>query len=444
MLHFFVASKDAAMTMNRFSSTTPKSRYLPLVAAVLTLALSACGDKQQAASGAPPAPEVGVATVELGTVGLGTELPGRLEASRVAEVRARAAGILLKRHFREGSEVKAGQTLFTIDSAPYRASLASAQANLAQASALLQRYKPLLESGAISKQEFDNAQAAEKVARAQVQAASINVGYTTVTAPISGRIGRELATEGALVGQGQATHLATIQQTNPLYVNLTQSANEVMQLRQALQAGKLKSAGDGDGVRVQVVLENGQVYEHSGRLLFTDLTVDAGTGQVSLRAELPNPDYLLLPGMYVRVRLEQAQVENAVLVPQQAVTRSAHGDTVMVVAADGTFAPRPVKISQSQGNSWVVVDGLKNGEQVMVDGFMKLRPGMTKVKAVPFQAAGAASAAVGSASAASSAASSAAESASGAASAAGAGGAASAAASAAASTAAAASAPASK
>ena len=440
MLHFFVASKDAAMTMNRFSSTTPKSRYLPLVAAVLTLALSACGDKQQAASGAPPAPEVGVATVELGTVGLGTELPGRLEASRVAEVRARAAGILLKRHFREGSEVKAGQTLFTIDSAPYRASLASAQANLAQASALLQRYKPLLESGAISKQEFDNAQAAEKVARAQVQAASINVGYTTVTAPISGRIGRELATEGALVGQGQATHLATIQQTNPLYVNLTQSANEVMQLRQALQAGKLKSAGDGDGVRVQVVLENGQVYEHSGRLLFTDLTVDAGTGQVSLRAELPNPDYLLLPGKYVRVRLEQAQVENAVLVPQQAVTRSAHGDTVMVVAADGTFAPRPVKISQSQGNSWVVVDGLKNGEQVMVDGFMKLHPGMTKVKAVPFQAAGAASAAVGSASAASSAA----ESASGAASAAGAGGAASAAASAAASTAAAASAPASK
>ena len=440
MLHFFVASKDAAMTMNCFSSTTPKSRYLPLVAAVLTLALSACGDKQQAASGAPPAPEVGVATVELGTVGLGTELPGRLEASRVAEVRARAAGILLKRQFREGSEVKAGQTLFTIDSAPYRASLASAQANLAQASALLQRYKPLLESGAISKQEFDNAQAAEKVARAQVQAASINVGYTTVTAPISGRIGRELATEGALVGQGQATHLATIQQTNPLYVNLTQSANEVMQLRQALQAGKLKSAGDGDGVRVQVVLETGQVYEHSGRLLFTDLTVDAGTGQVSLRAELPNPDYLLLPGMYVRVRLEQAQVENAVLVPQQAVTRSAHGDTVMVVAADGTFAPRPVKISQSQGNSWVVVDGLKNGEQVMVDGFMKLRPGMTKVKAVPFQAAGAASAAVGSASAASSAA----ESASGAASAAGAGGAASAAASAAASTAAAASAPASK
>ena len=163
MLHFFVASKDAAMTMNRFSSTTPKSRYLPLVAAVLTLALSACGDKQQAASGAPPAPEVGVATVELGTVGLGTELPGRLEASRVAEVRARAAGILLKRHFREGSEVKAGQTLFTIDSAPYRASLASAQANLAQASALLQRYKPLLESGAISKQEFDNAQAAERL-----------------------------------------------------------------------------------------------------------------------------------------------------------------------------------------------------------------------------------------------------------------------------------------
>ena len=386
------------MTMNRFSLSPTKRRSAPLLAAVLTLALSACGDKQpQGAAGAPPAPEVGVATVDLGTVGLGTELPGRLEASRVAEVRARAAGILLKRHFREGSEVKAGQTLFTIDPAPYRTTLASAQANLAQASGLLQRYKPLLESGAISKQEYDNALAAEKVARAQVEAASINLGYTTVTAPISGRIGRELATEGALVGQGQATHLATIQQTHPLYVNLTQSANEVMQLQQAIKAGTLKSAGDGDGVRVEVVLENGQVYEHSGRLLFTDLTVDPGTGQVSLRAELPNPDHLLLPGMYVRVRLEQAQVENAVLVPQQAVTRGAHGDTVMVVAADGTFAPRMVKISQAQGNNWVVVDGLKNGEQVMVDGFMKLRPGMTKVKAVPFKAAGAAAGAASSA-----------------------------------------------
>ncbi len=321
-------------------------------------------------------------TVEPGTVSLGTGLPGRLEASRVAEVRARAAGILLKRHFREGSEVKAGQTLFTIDPAPYQATLSSAQANLAQASALLQRYKPLLESNAISKQEYDNAVAAEKMARAQVTTASINLGYTNVTAPISGRIGRELATEGALVGQGQATHLATIQQTNPLYVNLTQSANEVVQLQQALQTGKLKNAGDEGGVRVDVMLDNGQVYEHSGRLLFTDLSVDPGTGQVSLRAELPNPDHLLLPGMYVRVQLEQAQVENAVLVPQQAVTRSANGDTVMVVAADGTFAPRPIKISQSQGHDWVVVDGLKSGERVMVDGFTRLRPGMTKVKAV--------------------------------------------------------------
>ena len=378
---FFVASKDAAMTMTRLSSSTIKSRHAPLFAAVLTLALSACGDKH-APAGAPPIPEVGVMTVEPGTVSLGTGLPGRLEASRVAEVRARAAGILLKRHFREGSEVKAGQTLFTIDAGPYRAAYNSARANEAQASALARRYRPLVAANAISKQEYDAAEAAATAARAQLETARINLGYTQVTAPISGRIGRELVTEGALVGQGQFTHLATIQQTDPMYINLTQSADDVMRLRQALQAGQMSRAAGEEAARVEIVLENGQLYEHAGRLLFTDLTVDPATGQVSLRAEVSNPQGLLLPGMYVRVRIQQAQVENAVLVPQQAVTRSANGDTVMVVAADGTFAPRPIKISQSQGHDWVVVDGLKSGERVMVDGFTRLRPGMTKVKAV--------------------------------------------------------------
>ena len=318
-------------------------------------------------------------TVQPGVVPLTTELPGRLEASRVAEVRARAAGILLKRHFQEGSEVKAGQRLFTIDSAPYRTTYASAQAKYAQASALAKRYRPLVEANAVSKQEYDAAEAAATAARAQLDAARIALGYTHVTAPISGRIGREMVTEGALVGQGQPTHLATIQQTDPMYINLTQSAGDVMQLRQALQAGKMSAAAGGEAARVEIILENGQPYEHAGRLLFTDLTVDPATGQVSLRAEVPNPQRLLLPGMYVRVRIQQAQVENAILLPQQAVTRGSQGDTVLVVAPDNSLAPRQIKISQAQDNNWVVVDGLKAGEKVIVDGFTKLRAGMKQV-----------------------------------------------------------------
>ena len=360
-----------------------RASALTALLAVATV-LTACGDKKQAAAtGAPPAPEVGVMTVQPGVVPLTTELPGRLEASKVAEVRARAAGILLKRHFREGSEVKAGQTLFTIDAGPYRAAYNSARANEAQASALARRYRPLVAANAISKQEYDAAEAAATAARAQLETARINLGYTQVTAPISGRIGRELATEGALVGQGEPTHLATIQQTDPMYINLTQSAGDVMRLRQALQAGQMMRAAGEEAARVEIILENGQPYEHAGRLLFTDLTVDPATGQVSLRAEVPNPQRLLLPGMYVRVRIQQAQVENAVLLPQQAVTRGSQGDTVLVVAPDNSFAPRQVTIGQAQDNNWVVLDGLKPGERVIVDGFAKLRAGMKQVASVP-------------------------------------------------------------
>ena len=355
----------------------------------LTAALAACGgDKKQAAAGAGagggmPPPEVGVVTVQPGAVPLTTDLPGRLEASRLSQIRARAAGILLKRHFEEGSDVKAGQLLFTIDSAPYRATLSSAQANLAQASALARRYRPLVEANAVSKQEYDAAVAAEKAARAQVETARINLGYANVTAPISGRIGRALVTEGALVGQGDVTHLATIQQINPLYINLSQSANEVLQMRQALRAGQLVTAEGAEAAKVDVILESGETYAHSGRLLFTDLTVDPGTGQVSLRAEVPNPDKLLLPGMFVRVRLHQAQADNAILLPQQAVTRSTQGDVALVVGADGSFQPRPIKIGQAQGNNWVVLEGLQAGEKVIVEGFTRLRPGVTKVTPVP-------------------------------------------------------------
>ena len=385
-----------------------------VLAAVLALFLAGCGKgaAPAAAAGAgaaPPPPQVGVVTVTPGDVGLLTELPGRLEASRVAQVRARAAGILQKRLFREGSDVKAGQPLFTIDSAPYAAAAASAragqaraEANLAQATALAERYKPLVEANAISKQEYANAVAAQKqaaadvaVGKANVQTANITLGYASVTAPISGRIGRSLVTEGALVGQGDATQLAVIQQINPMYVNFTQSASDALKLRSAMASGQFKRASGADAASVRIVLEDGTEYAQPGKLLFSDLTVDATTGQITLRAEVPNPGGLLLPGLYVRVRLEQAQAANAITLPQQAVTRTAQGDTVMVVGSDGKVTPRPIKIGSAKGTQWVVLEGLKAGEQVMVDGFQKLQmmPPGTPVKAVPWQPAGAPAAA---------------------------------------------------
>jgi len=245
-----------------------------------------------------------------------------------------------------------------------------------------------VEANAISKQDYDTAIANEKAAQAQVAAgkaavtnANVNLGYASVTAPISGRIGRALVTEGALVGQGDATQLATIQQINPLYVNLTQSASEIMRLREALTSGKLAKVGD-NGIKVHVYLDDGKEYPQPGKLLFTDLSVDPTTGQVSVRAELPNPSGLLLPGTYVRVRLEQAQVDNAALIPQQAVTRNEKGNFVMVVADDGSVAPRPVQIGQSKGTDWIVTSGLKTGEKVMVDGLIKVGMGAKKVKPV--------------------------------------------------------------
>lgn len=375
--------------------------------AVLPLLMVGCGKSSSSppSGTAPPPAQVGVVTVTQGDVGLVTELPGRLEASRVAQVRARVAGILQKRLFREGSDVKVGQALFTIDSAPYAAAVASAragqvraEANVAQATALVDRYKPLVEANAISKQEYANAVAAQKqaqadvaVGKANVLTASINLGYAAVSAPISGRIGRALVTEGALVGQGEATPLAVIQQINPLYVNFTQSASEAMKLRAAMENGQLRRASGADAASVRLVLEDGTEYASPGRLLFSDLTVDATTGQVTLRAEVPNPGGQLLPGLYVRVRLEQAQATNAITLPQQAVTRNALGDTVMVVAPDGKVSPRSIKIGSAKGTQWVVLDGLKTGEQVMVDGFQKLQGG-APVKAVPWQPVGVASA----------------------------------------------------
>lgn len=401
---------DAFGTLHTRVCTRMRAQGLPIASMALigSLLLTACGKNGEQAPSADaskrPPVEVGVITATLGDVGLVTELPGRIEASRVAQVRARAAGILQQRVFKEGSEVKAGQTLFIIDPAPYtaaaesaRAGLAKANANLTQASAQLERYRPLVSANAISQQDFFNTEAAYKQAQADVagataavRVANINLSYAQVTSPISGRIGRALVTEGALVGQGEATPLAVVQQINPVYVNFTQSANDVFQLRRAMASGQLKRSGNTEAASIKLLLSDGSEYSEAGKLLFTDLTVDPTTGQVTLRAEIPNPKGELLPGLYVRVRIEQAQANDAITIPQQAVTRTQQGDTVTVVSDEGKLAPRAIKISAAQNNRWVVIDGLKAGEKVMVDGFQKLQmlPPGTPVKPVPWQAPG--------------------------------------------------------
>ena len=354
---------------------------------MFTLLLTGCGEQPKA--GQRPPAEVSIITVAPERLALSNELPGRLEAIRVAQVRARVPGIVLKRTFTEGGEVKAGQMLFRIDPAPYqaalnsaKASLSKAEANLTQSTLKLHRYEPLVKINAISKQEYDDVTSAQKQAAADVAAAKaavatagLNLGYASVTAPISGRIGRALVTEGALVGQGEVTHLALIQQLDSLYVNLTQSSLEVMQLRKALQDGQLQGVSK-DEARVSLVLEDGSIYPHDGKLLFSDITVDESTGSVTLRAVFPNPERLLLPGTFVRARLQQAVNESALSVPQQAVVRTAEGASVMVVGAEDKVEIRLIKTSASQGDKWIVNEGLKEGDRVIVEGLQKVRPGM--------------------------------------------------------------------
>ena len=379
-----------------------------LASTVSAAMLAGCGQSAAppaaGAGAAPPPVEVGVVIVTQGSVGLMTELPGRTEASRVAQVRARVAGILQRQLFREGSEVKADQALFEIDATPYRASLASAQASLARAEANLmqaqaqaERYKPLLDANAISQQDYVNAVAAHKqaqadvaIGKAAVQTAQINVSYAAVNSPIAGRIGRALVTEGALVGQGEATPLALVQQIDPMFVNITQPVADVLRLRAAIAAGKLKNAGDKATAAVRIVLDDGSLYALPAKLLFSDLTVDPSSGQITLRAEVPNPNGVLLPGMYVRARLEQAAFNAAMLLPQQAVQRSAQGDSVKVVAADGSVSTRTVKIGSAKDEQWVVLEGLQPGEQVVADGFQKLQGKAPRAKPVPWSPPGAA------------------------------------------------------
>jgi membrane fusion protein, multidrug efflux system len=358
-------------------------------ASLALLMLAGCGHKasQQGGplqQGGPP-PEVGVVTLEPKTVPLTNDLPGRIEPVRVAQVRARVDGIVLHREFRQGADVKAGQVLYQIDPAPYKATLDSANANLMQAQQLLQRYKPLVGINAVSKQNYDNAVAAAAQAKAAQEIAAINLGYCTVTAPISGRIGLALVTEGALVSQATATEMAVIQQMDPIYFDFTESSTEFLKLRQEMAAGQLKSLEPGTA-KVTLTLPDGTTYPHSGKLLFSDVTVDPTSGMITLRAEFPNPDELLLPGMFAMGRLEQAVAPQTLLVPQPAVVIGPNGAaSVMLVTATNTVVPQPIQIGSAVGSDWVVKSGLKAGDRVIVDGLQKVRPGIT-VKPVPAKA----------------------------------------------------------
>ncbi|ONU27723.1 efflux RND transporter periplasmic adaptor subunit, partial [Burkholderia cenocepacia] len=358
----------------------------------------------------PQTPEVGVVTVQPQSVPVFTDLPGRTSAFLVAQVRARVDGIVLRREFTEGTDVKAGQRLYKIDPAPYiaalnsaKATLAKAQANLVTQNALVARYKVLVAANAVSKQDYDNAvatqgQAAADVAagKAAVDTAQINLGYTDVVSPITGRVGISQVTPGAYVQASQATLMSTVQQLDPVYVDLTQSSLEGLKLRQDVQSGRLKTTGPG-AAKVSLILEDGKTYSEPGKLQFSDVTVDQTTGSVTIRAVFPNPNRVLLPGMFVRARIEEGVNENAFLVPQIGVTHDQKGQAIaMVVNASNKVEPRPLKTTGMQGQNWVVEGGLQAGDHVIVQGVDKVRPGAT-VKTVPAQLAPAADAASGAA-----------------------------------------------
>ncbi|MGE8065824.1 efflux RND transporter periplasmic adaptor subunit [Pseudomonas sp. NPDC089569] len=359
---------------------------LGLLAIAMTLA--ACDQSSNAEDQAPLA-TVRIETVEARPLSISSELSGRIAAPRMAEVRARVAGVVLQRNFREGSDVKKGDVLFHIDPAPFKADLDSAiaalskaEANAFQARLQEQRYAQLIDDQAISGQDYDNAranarQAAADVAasKATVERARLNLGYATVTAPISGRIGRALVTEGALVGQNETTPLALIQQLNPIHADLTQSTRELNELRRALRAGHLKEVAQGQA-KATLIQDDGSLYPLPGKLLFTDITVDPGTGQIILRSEFPNPDLDLLPGSFVRVRLEQAVNQQGISVPQRAIQRDSAGIAQVLLLDDQQrVAQQPVDLGPVQNGRWVVTGGLKPGDRIVVEGLQHARPG---------------------------------------------------------------------
>jgi membrane fusion protein, multidrug efflux system len=340
----------------------------------LMAALSGCGGGDgQAAPGPPQMPpaEVTVALAQVGDAAITHELNGRVLAFRGAEVRARVEGILEKRLFAEGTEVKEGQPLFRIDARTLQAALDSARANAEVARQTVARYRQLVAGEAISKQEVDQAEAALKQAEAALTRAQIDFEHAHVRAPISGRIGRAFVTEGALVGRGEATPLATIEQLEPIYVDFAQSGAEMLRLRKAVLAGEMKNTQ----LPVELTLEDGSRYSHTGKLLFAEQTVDPSTGTVSLRAQFPNPQRLLLPGMFATVRVSVGAIKNAVKVPQRAVQASPQGQFVYLVDAENKVVSQPVETAGFSGPQWIVTAGLKGGERVVVDGVQKIRPG---------------------------------------------------------------------
>jgi membrane fusion protein (multidrug efflux system) len=357
--------------------------------AVLAVALSACDKKQDAPP--PQKPKVGVITLKSQPVSITTELPGRTSPYRVAEVRPQVNGIIQKRLFTEGGEVKANDQLYQIDPALYKADLASKQAALQRVQAtvktatlLAQRYKPLAETRAVSRQTYDDAVAARDQAIADVQAAKaavdtsrINLVYTRVLAPITGIIGRSNVTEGALVTANQTNALASLQQIDPIYVDVTQSSVQLLKLQDDLAAGRLQRAAGNQAAKVTLKLEDGTAYQYPGKLQFSEVTVDTTTGSVLLRAEFPNPDHRLLPGMFVRADLESGVAANGLLVPQMGVTRSQRGlPTALVVNAQNKVELRDLTTDAAIGNNWLVSSGLKEGDRVIVNGLQSVRPGM--------------------------------------------------------------------
>lgn len=373
---------------------TKHARYslLPSFIIISAVLLAGCKEKEETQA-VHAEPHVTVHVVKSAPLAVTTELPGRTSAFRIAEVRPQVSGIILQRNFKEGSDVQAGDSLYQIDPATYQANFDSAKGELAKSEAAaaiahltVKRYNPLVGTKYISQQEYDQAiadarqaDAAVIAAKAAVESARINLAYTKVTSPISGRIGKSSVTEGALVTNGQASQLATVQQLDPIYVDVTQSSNDFMRLKQSVALGNLHK--DSASSSVELVMENGQVYPLKGTLQFSDVTVDESTGSITLRAVFPNPQHTLLPGMFVRARIDEGVQPDAILIPQQGVSRTPRGDaTVMIVNDKNQVEARSVEASQAIGDQWLISKGLKQGEQVIVSGLQKARPG-AQVKA---------------------------------------------------------------
>ena len=352
------------------------SRFHGIGLCLLTLTgLVACGpssDGKPAGAGGPPPAEVNVMTVTPTSVELTTDLSGRLQSVRTAQVRARVEGVVDRILFKEGVEIKAGTPLFQIDPRAYRASAEAARADAQAAEQLLQRYQALLEVRGVSQQEYEAAVTRAKQAKATQAKANIDYENAMVTAPISGRVGHALVTEGTLVGRGDATPLVNIDQMDPIYVNFSQSENELFSLRQAIKQGKVQA---GDSLKVQLLLSDGSVYGQVGKLLVSEQTVDVNTGNVFLRAEFPNPQRELMPGSFVRVRISQARMEQAIAVPQRAVQMNSNGAYVLSVTPENKVAPVPIQIGPMSGDKWVVTGGLAEGARIVVDGVQKAKPG---------------------------------------------------------------------